>query len=228
MSLPVEIWMMVLEHITFDESVLARCRMIQSFAEAMEDGASEADALEDLPYFEKRAWFAATTYYYIDRNSHAAAGRLGLTLKLLRQCASPCTAAPGDLYERSDGRLMTCKKGHEPDSDSILLPPVSDYSLASIAIDLFHPEAFSEELCRYSASSTPKLFRDALGRMKDTHQADFAEWDILGQVDRVDLLFAAPQDALDTLAHLYADDLKETIVNTWAEIGVEGEVRLLV
>lgn len=58
----------------------------------------------------------------------------------------------------------------------------------------------------------PKLLRKAVGLIKVEHQADFAEWDISGRVDHVDLLFAAPYGALDTLAHVYANELKERIM----------------
>ena len=97
MSLPVEIWMMVLERITLDESVLARSRVVQAFAEAMDCGANEEAALEDLPYFEKRAWARAKVYYHIDTNSRAAAERLRLSTKLLRACKAVDTKAPVDV-----------------------------------------------------------------------------------------------------------------------------------
>jgi len=88
-----------------------------------------------------------------------------------------------------------------------MLPPPNDGSVLGIAIDLFPPEAFSELSKCMKGKTEVWRKRKALEVMRADHELDVEDWDILNLIDRVELSFKAPEDALDTLAHLYADEL---------------------
>lgn len=168
---PVEIWTVVFEYIRLDGSMHARRRMIDRCETAIWRGAREAEALAELPLYERRIWRQAQAYYQVNRSLRAVAQNLQLTMRLLRFCRSPCPELPSSIRLRENGQWASCVRSDAMDRDErIVILPVDDSMRPCLAIDLFHPDRFSVVRARYNIAPSQNDDQRALQDLLDKNR----------------------------------------------------------
>jgi len=238
--------MQILESIDHSHH-LARPAYVNCFTSAIiQERATEADLVPELPPFEQQAWKATRPYYAIDRASRQAAQAAFLSGVLLQDTASPLnqvplkrnlgrrephtlrTSIPPPFYPSTTLAKMQPSTSMQQQDNSSTAPAPTYLPLELFDIRLFHEASIPAKDCSSGAALQEQL--SFMGELFDQHlqRLTLINPELLRTVRRVDLLAAAPYEALMEQAGVWVDALARKIERVWEGMGVcDGVVRVL-
>jgi hypothetical protein len=131
-TLPMELWMCILEHVNATED-FARSEFVKNYATSLTTHGDSKKATKTLPPFETQTWKQSRVYYTINRASRAAALQLQLSLRVLQSCSLP--VQPFDCQMQF--QKLRDSDGSDPRTQH--LPPLQKH-LGYVAIQLYEKE----------------------------------------------------------------------------------------
>lgn len=238
-----QIWMHILESIDHSHHV-ARPAYVNCFTSAIiQERATEADLVPELPAFERQAWKATRPYYAIDEASRQVAKAAFLSGVLLQTCTSPLNQVPlkRNLGRREPHAPRTSipPPFYPPNTLAKMQPKIQNDGTSAAAVPTYMPLELFDIRLFHEASIPDKdrkstvalqvqmgfmgeLFKQHVQRLTETNP------ELLRTVRRVDLLAAAPYESLMKHAELLADVLTSEIEEVWEDMGIlDGVVRVL-